>query len=118
MSLALGRSVPVPFCSTREARPDADFAASAGGLATLSGAGIGVNAGFCCAVALSPNAVTTARAERNLVIRQSYQVHMTASVEQWPDRAIRIGLGRLHHTWYRFATFDSYAVIQRQGQQD
>ena len=42
--MAAGFTLPVPGCKTIEARPDAVFDALAGGLATFSGAGIGVKA--------------------------------------------------------------------------
>src|SRR5262245_31578287 len=70
MSVAVGFTLPVPACSTSEARPDKVLSASAGGLATLSGAGSGAKAGgFCWATAVAPSTVTTARADRNVFIR-------------------------------------------------
>ena len=46
------------------------FDASAGGLATLSGAGIGANAGgFCWAATVAPSATVMTRAARDFIIR-------------------------------------------------
>src|SRR5438132_13828104 len=72
MSVGPGLVVPVPFWSTSDARPDAVFAASAGGLATFSGAGMGAKAGgFCCAATVALIAMATARAQRDFIILPS-----------------------------------------------
>jgi len=47
-----GCSVPVPFCSTLEARPLGVFSASAGGAATSGGAGMSSSA-FCAIVVVA-----------------------------------------------------------------
>jgi NaMN:DMB phosphoribosyltransferase len=70
ISLGPGLLVPLPACRTIEARPDAVLAAVAGGLATFSGAGIGVTAGgFCWAATVVASTAAKAKAERYLVIR-------------------------------------------------
>src|SRR6478752_1793476 len=91
MSEGPGFVVPVPFCSTRDARPDAVLAASAGGGGTFSGAGIGVNAGgFCCAVTVALIAMATAKAERDFVISPSC-LRLEAEVKILPSPGLSGG---------------------------
>ena len=78
--------LPVPGCRTIEASPDEVFDASAGGLATLSGAGIGAKAGgFCWATKVAPSATVTKSAEIGFIIP-------TSSLNL-------IAFAQLNHTW-------------------
>ena len=64
--------MPFPGCNTFDASPDDVVVASAGGLATSSGAGIGWDAGGCWAAIDMVNAAAIVKAEMTRVICAYY----------------------------------------------